>query len=320
VDAEVCRSLGIRSILVYPVIKLRSLHQEESLGVIELFSPLPNAFDDPAIHILQHLSQRIVENVDLAAKAAISSAGESGEQSPEIAPPPGFAFKETSSNPRFANHWTAALNAVVIALALVVGWMIGYAGWRPAGSVHHSRSGTVDQPSQGLPVQALGTAPMSATQSTVPSRVAGETHPTSTARDAKPKAATDSLGDTLVVYKNGRVVFRTSPTNAGTVVAAGAAANPPLEVSPSIANGYLTSRIEPDYPEQARAQQIQGAVVLDALVDQNGVVKELKTISGDPLLVTPASAAVRQWRFKPFFRNGQPSEFQTRITVDFRLP
>jgi TonB family protein len=320
VDAEVCRGLGIRSILVYPVIKLHSLHQEELHGVIELFSILPNAFADPAIRILQHLSQRIVENVDLAAKAVISSAGESAEQSAKTAGlGPDFSFKDTSSNPRAANHWTAVLNAAVIALALVVGWMIGYAGWRGAGAVQH-KSAIVGQASQGLPARAIGTAPTPAPQSSGSSSTPEELHPTSAARDGKPKAAGDSLADSLVVYKDGRVVFRSPRAKSGSVIAASAAANPPLEISPSIANGYLVSRIEPDYPEQARAQHIQGPVVMDAVVDQNGIVKDLKTISGDPVLITAASDAVRRWRFKPFFRNGQPSEFQTRITVDFRLP
>jgi periplasmic protein TonB len=321
VDSEICRSLNIRSILVYPVIKLQAPDQEHSLGVIELFSPLPNAFADPAIGILQYLSQRIVENVDLAAIAAISAAAKSSEQSPEpVAPQTGLSFKETSSRARVAaSHWTTALNAVVIALALLIGWMVGYAGWRRAGAIRHRNSDTVGQASRGERAPTVGAAPMPSVQSTAPSSVPEQPQPASTRHDVKPKPAIDTSGDGLVVYQDGKVVFRTPPTKTGKVIATNAAA-PPVEISPAIANGYLVSRIEPDYPEQARAQHIQGPVVIDALVDQNGVVKELKTISGEPILVTSASDAVRQWRFKPFFRNGQPSEFQTRITVDFKLP
>jgi TonB family protein len=320
VDAEICRGLGIRSILAYPVVKLRSPHQEESLGVIELFSPLPNAFADPAIHILQHLSQRIVENADLAANATVSSAGEAREERPEsAAPQASVSFKETGSNPRVANHLTAVLNAAVIALALLVGWMIGYGGWRRAGTLHSRGSGTVEQPSRGERALAVGAAPMPATQSPTSSNAQKEPHPASTPH-VKSNPATERSSEGLVVYQDGKVVFRTPPAKTGGVIKASGAAAPPVEISPAIANGYLASRIEPEYPEQARTRHIQGPVVMDALVDQNGVVKELKTISGDPLLVTAASDAVRQWRFQPFFRNGQPSEFQTRITVDFRLP
>jgi protein TonB len=79
-------------------------------------------------------------------------------------------------------------------------------------------------------------------------------------------------------------------------------------------------RVEPDYPEPARVQHIEGPVVLEARVGKDGTVEKLSTVSGDPRLATAATDAVRQWRFKPFFRNGSPEEFQTRITVDFRLP
>jgi TonB family protein len=87
-----------------------------------------------------------------------------------------------------------------------------------------------------------------------------------------------------------------------------------------VADEYVEQRVEPEYPEQARNQHIQGAVVLVALVGKDGTVEKLSTVSGDPQLAVAATDAVRQWRFKPFFRNGSPEEFQTQITVSFRLP
>src|SRR5579862_7451696 len=62
VDAEVCRSLGVRSILVFPVLKDNTL-----LGVFEIFSPRPNAFSDREIQTLEALSRSIVNNVERAA-------------------------------------------------------------------------------------------------------------------------------------------------------------------------------------------------------------------------------------------------------------
>src|SRR3984885_11041001 len=61
VDAEVCRDLGVRSILVFPV-----LRDSELLGVIEIFSPRPNAFTDREIQTLEALSRSIVTNVNRA--------------------------------------------------------------------------------------------------------------------------------------------------------------------------------------------------------------------------------------------------------------
>jgi TonB family protein len=91
-------------------------------------------------------------------------------------------------------------------------------------------------------------------------------------------------------------------------------------VPSKVADEYLIERVEPEYPESAREQHIQGPVVLVALVGKDGAVEKLSTIKGDSQLASAATDAVRQWRFKPFFRNGSPEEFQTQITVSFRLP
>ena len=61
VDAEVCRDLGVRSILVFPVIR-----ENELLGIFEIFSPRPNAFTDREIQTLEALSRSIVNNVNRA--------------------------------------------------------------------------------------------------------------------------------------------------------------------------------------------------------------------------------------------------------------
>ena len=74
------------------------------------------------------------------------------------------------------------------------------------------------------------------------------------------------------------------------------------------------------YPEPARTERIQGAVALDAVIDKDGTVRKFMAIRGDPELAAAASAAVRQWRFRPLVRDGQGEEFQTQITVTFRLP
>ena len=121
----------------------------------------------------------------------------------------------------------------------------------------------------------------------------------------------------LVVYENGKVIYRTPPQSS---LQSKNAIDQPLMVPSKVADEYLVQRVEPEYPEQAREQHIQGPVVLVALVGTDGAVEKLSKISGDPQLVAAATDAVLQWRFKPFFRNGSPEEFQTQITVSFRLP
>jgi TonB family protein len=122
----------------------------------------------------------------------------------------------------------------------------------------------------------------------------------------------------LLVYENGKEVFRMLP--AGDPSEAAKATPPILNLPAQAAEGSLLHRVEPDYPEAARQQMIQGAVVLDVRVGQDGGVRDVTLVSGPPLLTQAASDAVKQWQFKPRLVSGRPVEMQTRITLDFRLP
>ena len=82
----------------------------------------------------------------------------------------------------------------------------------------------------------------------------------------------------------------------------------------------LLRRVEPEYPEAARLQQLEGSVVLEALVGEDGTVEQLSVISGNSLSVTAASNAVRQGRFTPLVQNGHSARFQTRIKIDYVMP
>ena len=86
------------------------------------------------------------------------------------------------------------------------------------------------------------------------------------------------------------------------------------------AESSLLHRVEPDYPEAARREQMQGPVVLDVRTDRDGAIAEVKVISGQRLLADAAIAAVKQWRFRPRRVKGEPVEMQTQVTLNFRLP
>ena len=64
---------------------------------------------------------------------------------------------------------------------------------------------------------------------------------------------------------------------------------------------------------------MQGEVVLTAIIDGNGQIQNLQLVSGHPMLVPAAIAAVKQWRYKPYLLNGQPVEVETTVTVIFTL-
>jgi TonB family protein len=358
VNAEVCRGLGVRSILVFPVVR-----EEKLLGVFEIFSPRPNAFSDREIQTLEALSRSIINNVDRAADvlspsspavssslmAAAASAAAAGVESVDhlqVDPPsvdpaqidqaevesaqpdiPLLALEslpETAADSRIQprDHWMTILTLAVIALALFLGWMMGYVR-SPRG-----RLGTKAK-APGNPAAPLapatppeGTALSAGAAVPAPDQPApanSTTAPGSSQRSGlQPgEAGVPPVGG-LVVYENGKVVYRTPPSTSGR--SAKDNTSKPVKVPSKVADEYLVERVEPEYPEPAREQHIQGPVVLEALVGKDGTVEKLSTISGDSQLATAATDAVRQWRFKPFFRNGSPEEFQTQITVSFRLP
>lgn len=92
-----------------------------------------------------------------------------------------------------------------------------------------------------------------------------------------------------------------------------------VRISQGVTKGLLIQKVEPQYPPLARAARVQGEVVLSAVIDGNGQINNLQLVSGHPMLVQAAIAAVKQWRYKPYLLNGQPVEVETTITVIFSL-
>jgi protein TonB len=81
----------------------------------------------------------------------------------------------------------------------------------------------------------------------------------------------------------------------------------------------LTRRIEPVFPPWARQIGRSGKVELHALIGTDGSVQELEVVSGDPLFISSALDAVRQWHYRPTYLNGQPVEIDTFISVIYTL-
>jgi periplasmic protein TonB len=80
-------------------------------------------------------------------------------------------------------------------------------------------------------------------------------------------------------------------------------------------------RTPPRYPASARAQGLEGRVVLSVLVDARGRVADVKVLESDPAGVFDAAAvdAARRWTFQPATRGGAPSDAWVRQVVRFTL-
>jgi TonB family protein len=90
-------------------------------------------------------------------------------------------------------------------------------------------------------------------------------------------------------------------------------------ISQGVSQGLLIKRVQPDYPNKAIQNGVQGQVVMTALISKTGNVEDLTLVSGHPLLVPAASKAVKKWKYKPYQVQGNPVEVKTTILVNFQL-
>jgi TonB family protein len=81
----------------------------------------------------------------------------------------------------------------------------------------------------------------------------------------------------------------------------------------------LLKRVEPEYPMEARLRALQGTVVMTGTIAANGTVKDVKVVSGDPLLRAAAIAAVSQWKYEPYRVEGVATDISRTIPLNFTL-
>ncbi len=90
-----------------------------------------------------------------------------------------------------------------------------------------------------------------------------------------------------------------------------------FRISGGVAAGNIVSKVAPVYPPDAKAARIQGSVVLHAIIGKDGKIQDLNVLSGPPELTKSAIDAVSQWVYKPFLINGEPTEVETIVTVNY---
>ena len=99
---------------------------------------------------------------------------------------------------------------------------------------------------------------------------------------------------------------------------------PPPPAKPKRVGGELQApalihRVEPDYPGVAVSAKVSGTVILEATVNEAGVVTDVTVLRSIHLLDQAAMKAVKQWRYEPLMLNGQPVPFILVVTLTFTL-
>jgi TonB family protein len=363
-DADASRSLGVRSVMVLPLLRNGTL-----AGVLEVFSSRPAAFGERDELTLQALAQRILKNLERASQPFIAAnvaarnpsanldAASGANQLKDSRGNAAISLKETSLNNALNNEdrdlnkkkedevepetpepgprgrldfVTFALGAAVLACAVLLATLVGLRlGWRKNAGVRERVTKSLASDAQsGTNATALPAA--GGAENSMASDKKNEFAPPSA---TTPTTSTSRVQDSSVpegslsVYENGKEVFRMPPTvpveaPSGQKEVQQASSVEPTEVvdlSPEAAETSLLHRVEPEYPEQARQQGIQGAVVLDLRIGRDGVVQEVKLVRGPGLLADAAIAAAQQWRFKPRKVDDRFAEMQTRVTLNFKL-
>ncbi len=92
-----------------------------------------------------------------------------------------------------------------------------------------------------------------------------------------------------------------------------------IRVDPTEEEKHLVSSVAPAYPEVARLAGIEGDITLRILIGQDGTIRDLRPISGPPVLARAAMRAVEQWRYAPALVDGHPIDVVTTVTFAFRL-
>ena len=123
----------------------------------------------------------------------------------------------------------------------------------------------------------------------------------------------------LAIGEVEETLFITSKRPEGAQASSGVAR--PIKVGGEVQQLRLIKKVTPMYPPDARAEGVEGTILLRAIVSKAGSLLSIVPASSgaDPRLVNAAKDAVSQWLYEPTHLNGEPVEVITTITVSFRL-
>ncbi len=349
VDPEVCRNLGVRSIVVVPLRGAMGM-----AGILEAFSTRAYAFGAEQIDSLRGLAAIVEEAYDREGRSqgpVRATASPAASRRAILAPPSDTELIPANFSDEYSprrRYWIPG----VVALALLLVSMVVWLSWREpvaeiaaSESAAHSSSAPEESSDRPAPrVLPLKPNPGIAGRQLNPLSQRSVLH---NAAEIEPATSVPPASDGATVSVTGLAETNPSEKMAPRSAPPSSAEPPPyVELTPStkpgeldtltptstevpalgasvstgVTDGNLIHKVNPTYPPEARIQRLAGAVTLDATIAEDGSVHEINVVSGAPVLAAAATAAVRQWRYSPSMLSGKPIEVQKRITIVFKLP
>lgn len=152
--------------------------------------------------------------------------------------------------------------------------------------------------------------------------------------NAAPIVAPDKIGEEVIPAVQGAVggvdlsstgVGPVDSVGFGTTIATAPEPPPPtpparpVRVGGAVRQPVRVKGVPPVYPAIAQTARVAGTVVIDAVIDVDGTVRDARVLSGPSLLSGAALDAVRQWRYTPTTLNNQPVQVVMTVHVTFTL-
>ncbi len=362
VNVEVCRALGLRSMVVLPI---RGWHGIN--GILEVFGTEPAAFSEHQIALLGQLAV-------LAERARAShprGASQVVAKDPDEKPQPSGLLRASDRVRDVAlavvgrRTGRLVLGAVGVAAIVLVSLAI-WLGWRGAGQ-NDSKARAASQSAVAATVTARQ-AHLPDNDPVWKPNPGGETLFASNGKPTAGSAVKFASKTDLIDVNVGRQKLEPGSSLSSAAAAdvtlqnkslAGANSNAPAvlpgaesasleppsissqpadssalngvlegsvsvpELSPPISQGVSGGRIlhqvRPIYSAKAQSMRLEGAVVVQAMVREDGTIGDVKVLEGHPELAQAVVDAVKNWRYQPFSLDGRPTARETKITINFRL-
>ncbi len=349
VDPEVCRKMRLRSIAAVPL-----FGRHGTIGVLEAFSTRSFAFAEEHMDYLARLAELAEAAQSRQSSATVAEVERPKTRSRLVAflksplPTRNSAALHLRERLQAKNrrYWAVAATALLLLVSVIV-WRVwskplsdaipgqqvfqaekrtglrsasavkkGLA-WKP--SPTHPLNGSGPGGSPDVQQSAKGVSPDSASGAETSTASLTKTQNLTAADTVKRAVMTDSGSYTAEAPKLS--ASNLDGPKIGTLLSVPVTlpkfATP---ISQGVSEGILEHLVTPIYPRQALPLRLEGPVVLEAVVSENGRLENIKAVSGHSLLARAAIDAVRQWRYRPYLLNGKPVRMQTKITVNFKMP